>query len=178
MKTLRTLLRFDRCCTLVAFSLVLPAVATAAAPAKERAAEDASTCELLLEGRGIEKLTLVNELGLRKEITRPGRSVRLPPGKYRIEEIRLHRLQGGYHTEPRTDGQQVLRLSPDKPCRLKIGAILPHVTAKRQGRLLTLDCEVRDDDGRKYTNAGHINPPRFTIYQADQEIASGTFEYG
>ena len=54
----------------------------------------------------------------------------------------------------------------------------PYVTAKRQGRLLTLDCQLRDAGGRKYTSQTRTNPPRFAIYQGDREIASGSFEYG
>jgi hypothetical protein len=177
MKSLRTALRPDGCCALLACSLLLSAVAFAAEPAKQGAARDSAACELVLEDEGIEKLTLVDDEGLWKEFARPGRSIFLPPGRYRIQEIWLK--TGEYERDLNPGGQDLLTLSPERPSRLKVGATLsPTVTAKRRGRLLVLGCQLRDAEGRKYFAGDRTNPPQFTIYQGDREIASDSFEYG
>lgn len=57
----------------------------------------------------------------------------------------------------------------------------PTVAAKRAGRLLTLSCELRNADGSQYrpkNQDDYNNPPRFAVYQGDQMIGSGAFEYG
>jgi hypothetical protein len=54
----------------------------------------------------------------------------------------------------------------------------PTVTAKRAGRLLVLNCDLRDANGRKYQPNDRANPPQFAVYQGDTLVGSGTFEYG
>jgi hypothetical protein len=54
---------------------------------------------------------------------------------------------------------------------------------KRAGRLLKLDYQVLDGDGRKYrrndpSSNDRSHPPQFAIYQGGCQIGSGTFEYG
>lgn len=157
--------------------LILSTIVCAAEPAKEQPARDPSDCELIIAGKHIEKLSLVNKAGLDKVIVRPGPSIFLPPGRYRIQEIQL---QEGYtFNDYSGSAENRFTLSPDAPYKLMAGAPLtPGVTVKRQGRMLTMDYQLLDAEGRKYINRANTNPPRFDIYQGDQKIASGSFEYG
>jgi hypothetical protein len=65
------------------------------------------------------------------------------------------------------------------------GSVVPltlSVVVKREGRLLNLDCQLLDANGRKYqdpdNSTDRTTPPEFAIYQGDQKINSGSFEYG
>ena len=53
----------------------------------------------------------------------------------------------------------------------------PMVTAQRAGRLLVLRCELRNADGSQYRE-NYEYPPQFVVYQGDELIGSGSFEYG
>ena len=53
----------------------------------------------------------------------------------------------------------------------------PMVTAQREGRLLVLRCELRNADGSQYRENREY-PPQFVVYQGDELIGSGSFEYG
>ena len=134
-----------------------------------------SVCQLVLEGRHIEKLLLSDEQGNQKEIVHPGPTVSLPSGNYWIVEIELH---GGYRATSRGSIQS-LSLSCDDPCQAAIGAPLePNVTVKREGRLLKLDYRLLDANGRKTRRVSSVASTEFAIYQGDQKIGSGSFEYG
>ena len=62
---------------------------------------------------------------------------------------------------------------------LKSGTSLtPTVEVVRRGRLLVMDCELRNGAGGEYPHADRSNPPQFTIYKDGREIGSGSFEYG
>jgi hypothetical protein len=160
---------------LVAWLLVLPAIALAAEPKKVPPAGDSSACELILEGKHIKKLVLKDEQGQTKGIARPGPKVLLPAGRYQVEEVELEGGFSGRFFYP----QLSLTLNHDQPCRPNIGAPLtPTVKVKRSGRLLTFDYQLLDADGRNYTDRSRSHPPKFAVYQGDQQIGSGTFEYG
>ena len=58
------------------------------------------------------------------------------------------------------------------------GRLTPSVSVKRVGRFLKLDYQLLDANGRKYTVDARSSQPQFTIYQGDQKIGSGSFEYG
>ena len=158
-------------------AILLPAIALVAEAPTEPTAPNALGCELILEGKCIEKIDLLDEQGQTKNFVKPGASVFLPPGQYEIEEIQL---QGGYSAGPYYGfSDQQLELSPDKPCRLKCGAPLaPSVTVNREGRLLKMDYQLLDGNGREYHSSEYDNPPTFIVYRGDQQIGSGTFEYG
>ena len=145
-----------------------------------------ATGKLILEGKHIEKLILSGPQG-RQVLTRPAATVSLPLGQYVIEQIEL---EGGYTTYPNL-GPYADRLTANlftlvagKPYRSNIGAPLnPSVTVKRAGRLLTLDYQLLDGDGRKYRRSGPLVTdeslkPKFAVYQGDRLVGSGSFEYG
>jgi hypothetical protein len=165
---------------LAAWLLLLPAIASAAETAKKQPALDpaAWNCELIL-GKHIKTLSLVDEHGQCPAYRSRGASLLLPPGKYTIQQIDL---QGGYSCSLQNFGhpEKPLILAPGKPYRFDIrGPLMPHVTAERAGRLLTMNYQLLDADGRKYLNREHsAKPPQFAVYQGDRLIGSGTFEYG
>ena len=129
-------------------------------------------CELILEGKYIESLSLLDPLGNTKVIKSPGSSMFLPPGRYVLEEVHL---ESGCSAWSHSD----FTLTPDKPCRLNIGAPLKSSLAvKRDGRLLKLDYQLCDAGERNYSNSDRSNPPEFAVYQGDEKIGSGKFAYG
>jgi hypothetical protein len=152
--------------------LFLPAIAFAAEAANQQPARDPSACELKIEGRLVEKLTLAGENGVIKEIEHPGPSVFLAPGRYQIKEIRVQWEDGGrVYTD--TD-VNYLTLEPGGTYQLNVGTPeTPKVTVARRGKLLSLGYNFRE-----YSHAPRISPPQIGFYQGDQKIASGVFEYG
>jgi hypothetical protein len=176
MKNLRTTANLASGRIIAICALLLPATALADQPAVKESDLPPLTCELIL-GKHIEKLSLVDERGQGAISKRRGSSMFLWPGRYVVKEIDL---QGGYsaRTNPGRPADH-LTLAPGKPCRFDVGTPLrPGVSAKRAGRLLKLDYRLLDADGRKYLNELRENPPRFAVYQGENKIASGSFEYG
>ncbi len=122
-------------------------------------------------------LTVVDESGKYRVIDWPGKSVELPAGEYRLEEVVLQNSFEGARFA--AEDPQVFEISPDKPHQLRIDGLLkPTVTVTRQGRLLELDYALMDADGAAYSHRDDANPPRFTVYKDGQVIDSGSFEYG
>jgi hypothetical protein len=155
-----------------------PPVAFAEEREKPSAEQDIATCELIFDSAQIKNVVLTDLHGGTVAYRLQGSSMFLPPGRYWIESIEL---QNGYTAFPtiinRPDNQ--LELTPDKPYRLSFDKPLtPTVTAKRTGRLLVLDCVIGSENGWKYRPSDRNNPPQFAVYQGDQQIGSGTFEYG
>jgi hypothetical protein len=173
------------------------AVAWCAAIASKAASSDPATtarkpelCELKIEGHSILSLTLLKESGVPGNIAeglagekhvRPGTSLWLPAGRYRVEGVEL---EGGYRSSAsyRHDDEW-FELAPGKPQQLVIGAPLsPQVTVKRHGKFLEMSYDPVDAAGRSYgwsTGAGQRPaPPRFTVYKNDEVLGSGSFEYG
>jgi hypothetical protein len=165
--------------------MLLPVIAVAKEPAKEQSALELPQCELIL-GKHIKNLWLFNQQGQQPMYRRRGSSMFVtPPGQYRIQEIDL---QGGYSAFPRSGYSgpwaDWLTLAPGKACRFDIKAPLTSsVSVKRAGRLLKLDYQLLDGDGRKYrrndrSGKDRAHPPQFAVYQGNRQIGSGTFEYG
>ena len=141
-------------------------------------AGDSDTCELRIDGKQVEKLTLVSRAGTRREIDRPKRNVSLPPGEYRVQEVRL---EGGYaHYAGAREAW--FSLTPGRPHQLTVGAPLePQLELTRTGRIVQLDHQLLDADGRDYHFRGigtRLDPPQFTVCRAERQIGSGSFEYG
>jgi hypothetical protein len=143
----------------------------------ERPPGKATGCELIIEGESIDQLVLGNEHDVTERIDRPGESVTLPPGRYRVWHVGL---EGGYQAYLHSPTEEDwFTLTPDHPHRLKLGPPLtPSVKARRQGRFLTLDYELLDASGNNYTNRENAIAPRFTISKDGREIGSGSFKYG
>lgn len=134
--------------------------------------------ELKVQGRYIERLVLRRKDGGTEKFDKPGETVKLPVGEYRLEQVRL---QGGYScgiTRPISDADWVT-VAADKPAVLEVGAPLrQQVKVQRQGSFLMLNYELLGVGGEKYTKADRNKPPTFTVYKGDSKIASGKFEFG
>jgi hypothetical protein len=131
---------------------------------------------LLLEGQSVGELVLTDRQGRQPVISRTGPRVSLPPGEYRVQQVTI---QGGYTGRAAPGETGWFLVTSDQPHRLRVGAPLtPQVTGTRRGTVLSLDYELRDDGGLRYTPPANTPPPRFTIRQHGREVGSGSFEYG
>jgi hypothetical protein len=166
---------------LPAWLFFLPASAYTAEPASQQPARDPSACELKIEGKHVEKLTLADEQGKLTEIGQPGPSVFLAPGRYQIKEMQVQWDDSGQlYTD--TDVNNIT-LSPSSVCKLIVGTPqTPKVYVTRRGGVLTFEYKLREADPI-YLNATNyapnISPPQIAIYnKGGQKIASGAFEFG
>jgi hypothetical protein len=176
--------------------LVVPAFLLAGDVAKQPEAKKPANCQLILEGRHIEKLVLSDRQGRVTELVRPGDRVLLPAGDYQIDDIVV---KGGYTCDwqfplawPQLpsrwppQSERRITLSHDSPCRPNIGTPLkPEITAKRVGRLMKVSYSLwlRDGGARGYSNPNSRNAlfPQFAVYQGDRDVTSlgsGSLEYG
>jgi len=133
---------------------------------------------LKLEGRSIVRLILRREGdNEREEFRRPEQIIKLPTGKYTVQEVHL---DGGYICyASRGPTRRLVTVTSDEPATLKIGGPLKQtVKVNRQGRLLVMNHELLGVDGEQYTNGTSREPPTFTVYRGDKEIASDKFEFG
>lgn len=140
--------------------------------------QDSAVGELKLEGKHVERLVLSQKNGSRKKFDKPGETIQLPIGEYRLQEAHL---QGGYSCGimmPISDANWVT-VAKDKPAVLKVGAPLRQIVkVERRGSVLQLSYELSGVGGEKYTSDRRGEPPRFTVYKAGKEIVSGKFQYG
>ena len=140
--------------------------------------QNSAVGELKLEGKHIERLVLSQKDGGTKKFDKPGETIKLPVGEYRLQEVRL---QGGYSCRimtPISDANWVT-IAEDKPAVLKVGAPLKQtVEVRRQGSLLLLNYKLLGAGGEAYTSDNRSDPPGFSVYKGDKKIASGKFEYG
>jgi hypothetical protein len=148
------------------------------------AGAEGTPCELKIQGHSIVQLTLVEKTRLSGvRFDKPGETVQLPAGEYRVEAVEL---EGGFSllNEP-GQRREWFQVTPEGPNELVIGAPLyPTATAVRHGGFLQLDfAGVVDSEGRSYIKTadrvrGMPPPPTFAVYKDEEEIGSGTFEYG
>lgn len=133
--------------------------------------------ELKLEGKSIKRLILRREdNNEREEFRRPEQIIKLPTGKYCLQEVHL---EGGYTSRSNNKTIDWVTIAEDKPAVLKLGAPLKQtVKVQRQGSILVLNYEMLGGGGEKYTSSDRSKPPTFTVYKGDKEIASDKFEFG
>lgn len=147
------------------------------------AADDAGLAELRIRGHSIVRLTLLEQAGFSQlRFENPGETIRLPAGRYRVEEVEL---RDGYSMRPwGRPGDAWFDVSPEGPNELVVGAPLyPTATGGRYGSFLQLDYDLVDGAGRSYVQQGDGStavppPPQFAVYQDGEQIGSGSFEYG
>ena len=133
--------------------------------------------ELKLEGEHVERLVLQRKDGHTDRFDQPGEVVELPVGEYQLLESHL---DGGYTCFQGGGPQKKwITIAENVPAVLKVGTPLKQtLEVKRQGRTLALDYKLLGIGGEGYTRADRSNPPGFTVYKGDQEIASGQLAYG
>jgi hypothetical protein len=177
--------------------LVIFAADATTLPAQKAKSDPPANCQLILEGRKIDALTVADRNGTLTTFKNPGNTVMLPAGEYRIIMVDV---TGGFSLitpdlarEPLTTWPPtrnfLLALSPDKPCRPNIGMPLKvdiHVSTDRVGNLIKArySDSIRDEGNRTYHSARSStreSPPTFTIYKGEQDITAkgdGSLEYG
>ena len=134
--------------------------------------------ELKLEGESIVRLILRREGdNVTETFRRPEQIIKLPTGKYTVQEVHL---DGGYICyASRGPTRRLVTVTSDEPATLKIGGPLKQIVkVNRQGRLLVMNYELLGVDGEQYAGGNSGEPPTFAVYKADREIASDKFEFG
>ena len=130
---------------------------------------------LRVEGSAIEQLTLTGARGEMITVTRPAETIELPAGRYRVHQVEL---TGGFRGFAGAEDTWV-RVATDESPVLKVGAPLePQVRIARRGRVLALDYDLVDAQGRLYRGGSDSGPPTFTVYKNGRAIGNGSFEYG
>ncbi len=161
------------------FAITLPGMAAIClCQAQETSKQDTTTGEIKLEGKFINRLILQREGNKgREEFRRPEQIIKLPTGKYYLQEVHL---EGGYICYAyQVQKRHLVSVSPDEPATLKIGAPLKQIVkVNRKGRNLVMNYELLGVGGEKYTSSNRSEPPIFTVYRGNKEIASDKFEYG
>ena len=154
----------------------MPVIAFTAEPVKESIPSDVKACTLVLEGKPIDNLILVDPQGLLYKFSRPNSTLSLPPGRYLIREIAVRWDENGY---PSTDRDvNCLTLSPNYTCILKFGENPSlKLSVNRQGNLLAADCftYIKPNSLVNTTNDIH---PLIAVYQGEEKLASGPLKYG
>ncbi len=132
---------------------------------------------LKLEGNGLDYIELFAKDGHTERITRPNQTIELPPGEYRLKQVRL---KGGYTYYNRgTPGYTWTTVTADMPATMKVGApLIPTVKVQREGRILRFSYELRGEGGETYTVGDRSKPPTFAVYKGKRQVASGQFEFG
>jgi hypothetical protein len=132
---------------------------------------------LKIQGEYVERLVLRREDGRTERFDKPGASIELPLGRYRLLESHL---EGGYICFQGAGPQsKPITIAENEPSVLEVGAPLKQtLQTRREGKVLVLDYKLTGIGNELYTKADRSNPPNFTVYKDNQEIASGRFSYG
>ena len=139
--------------------------------------EDSPTGKLKIDSQFIEHLVLVDDRGQSKEFEKPADILNLPPGKYRLQQVKLIDQYEFYAFT--AQGLEWITISPDKMSTMKFGPPLTQsITLARQGSVIELDYKLTGQGGENYTSSNRDNAPGFAVYKGDKEITSGKFEYG
>ena len=115
-------------------------------------------------------------------IDRPEATVRVPVGSYKSSKVCLRKGSAEAHLDQRTQFSAAGRITVNdtKPAVLTAGGPLTNsVSVIRQGRKLSLNYQLVGEGGAyQLVNQDRSHPPEFTVYQGDQKVASGKFEFG
>lgn len=134
---------------------------------------DNQTGQVIVSGKYIETVTLMNSDYQHNDINEVNTPVSLPAGNYEVQSIKL---TGGF--ESLYPGINV-DVDPNETSRITAGAPLKqHIETSRIGRLLKLKHKITGVNGEEYTPVDNNQKPVFTISQNGEEIFSDSFEYG
>jgi len=143
--------------------------------------------ELRLGGEYIDELVLDCEDGSTKTFNRPGKTITLPAGRYRLNEVTL---KGGFRREqesvypewdehPKWDHTLPIVVTADKPVQLNTGGPLRQIVrVEKDSRYLRITHNFVGVGGKRYFSTDQSRPPVFTVYRGDKKVASGQFEPG
>ena len=133
--------------------------------------------ELKLEGEHLEQLVLRRKDGHTEQFDKPVETIELPVGQYQLQESPL---EGGYVCVLGTGIEnKLITIAENKPAILKVGAPLKQtLEVKRRGKAFVVEYNLHGIGDEAYTKSDRDKPPRLVVYNGDEEINSGRFEYG
>jgi hypothetical protein len=132
--------------------------------------------ELRLEGQHIERLVLCEKDGHTEQFSRPDKTIKLPVGDYRLQDVRLK--DGFIYSSRGTSEYHWVTVAGDEPALFKVGGPLKQtVKIERQGPILELNYELTGVGGESYAIT-RGKRPQFTVFKGEKEVASGQFEFG
>jgi hypothetical protein len=143
-------------------------------------AETPQLGELQIEGESIEQLTFLPASGP-VLLRQPGAVVQMPVGRYPQPRVLLAAQGVQANRQERPVDREAVVILQDSVAKLTVGGPLTNsVRALQRGRSLVLHYQLLGAGGDVYQlpNQDWSQPPRFTVYRGDKEIASGAFEYG
>lgn len=180
-------------CVVLLVPLIVPGASLFAGPQAVKPTSDPSLCQLNIEGKFIETLTLEKRRADHRfdptnpmVIARPGPRVDLPAGEYRVQEVCL---LGGYRCHPPAsieDGETGevrevgwFTVDTDTPYVLRIGAPLkPALDVVRENRTLSMAYRLLDASEQEHwryfpEDCGRETRASVSIYRGDQLVGSG-----
>jgi hypothetical protein len=137
--------------------------------------------ELRLVGEHVERLVLDFQDGSTQTYDRPGKTIMLPAGRYRLNEVTL---EGGFRREQdlayaEWDDATSIVVTAGKPVQLNAGGPLRQIVkVDKDSRHLRMEHNFVGLGGERYFSPDGSKPPAFTIYRGDKKVASGQFEPG
>lgn len=139
--------------------MLLAVFGVAAVAAADDSPKDEASCTLFLDGGNIEKLSLESERDEEKIFTKPGESVALEPGRYRVSQIKI---EGGYdYYGLFSIESQWFTIEPGGQHHLRAGSPLTsHVEVNRRSRILELTYTLQDAGWRRYLTNDRSNRHR------------------
>lgn len=131
--------------------------------------------ELRLEGQHIDLLVLRGRDNHTEQFNRPGETINLPVGKYRLQDVRL---KNGFNYNSRPSKYNWITVTQNEPAVLKVGAPLKQVVKiGRQGPILEIDYKLVGVGGETYTSPRNMHP-RFTVFKNKTKVGGDEFEFG
>jgi hypothetical protein len=114
-------------------------------------------------------------------IDKPEPVVRVPVGSYGTSKVCLKKGDAEAYLDGRTQSSTGrITVSDSKPAVLTAGGPLTNsVSVSRRGKYLALNYQLVGAGGAyQLVNQDRSHPPEFTIYQGDQKVGSGKFQFG
>ncbi|MBN2315007.1 MAG: hypothetical protein JXM79_13835 [Sedimentisphaerales bacterium] len=131
--------------------------------------------ELRLEGQHIEHLVLRGRDGHAERFNRPGDTINLPVGKYRLKDVRL---KNGFNYSSRPLKYKWITVAQDEPAVFKVGAPLKQIVRIiRRGPILEIDYELVGVGGETYASKRSMHP-KFTVFKNQTKVGGDEFEFG
>ena len=136
--------------------------------------------ELKITGNCVQRATLEGGPFL-VVLDKPAAVVKVPVGRYGQTKVCLKKGDVQAYLDGRTQAAAGhITVSEAAPAILTVGGPLTNsVSINRQGRKLALNYQLVGAGGAyQMVNQDRSHPPEFAVYQGDQKVASGKFEFG
>ena len=130
--------------------------------------------DVSFEGQHVSRIMLANEERVYGILDWPSPEMRIPSGDYSLSQVDL---LDSYSGQPRTAQEIAAGINTT----IKTGGPLKQeVAVTRRGLNLVVSYALRGPDGTIYDADSRDGgkPPEFAVYQGDNKVLSGQFEYG